>query len=64
MIWSAAYLSTPLTGTEQVRIAKIASVVVGAIAIVLGILFERLERQLPGRLGVQRRRLGQSARRW
>ena len=31
-----------LTGNEQVRIAKIASVVVGAIAIVLGILFQNL----------------------
>ena len=31
-----------LTGTEQVRIAKIASVVVGAIAIVLGIVFQGL----------------------
>jgi cation/acetate symporter len=33
---------TPLTDHQQVRIAKLASVVVGAVAIVLGILFEKL----------------------
>ncbi|MCH2113371.1 MAG: cation acetate symporter [Pirellulales bacterium] len=37
-----SFSATPLTGQEQVRIAKIASVVVGMIAIVLGILFQEL----------------------
>ncbi len=44
-----------LTDHERVRIAKIASVVVGIIAIVLGIVFKRAQRELPRRLGVQRR---------
>ncbi|NOY43697.1 MAG: cation acetate symporter [Planctomycetes bacterium] len=38
----ASFVSEPLTDHEQVRIAKIASVVVGVIAIVLGILFKEL----------------------
>ena len=37
-----SFTTTQLTDYEQVRIAKIASVVVGAIAIVLGILFKEL----------------------
>jgi len=37
-----SFSSTPLTDHQQVRIAKIASVVVGSIAIVLGILFQKL----------------------
>ena len=37
-----SFTSLQLTDHEQVRIAKIASVAVGAIAIVLGILFEEL----------------------
>lgn len=37
-----SFASEPLTDHEQVRIAKIASVVVGVIAIVLGILFKEL----------------------
>lgn len=37
-----SFSSTELTDHEQVRIAKIASVVVGAIAIALGILFKEL----------------------
>ncbi|MBI1310109.1 cation acetate symporter [bacterium] len=36
------FLKVELTGAEQVRVAKIASVFVGAIAIVLGILFKGL----------------------
>ncbi len=38
----ASFVSEPLTDHEQVRIAKVASVVVGVIAIVLGILFKEL----------------------
>jgi len=36
------FLGLELTDTEQVRVAKIASVFVGAVAIVLGILFQEL----------------------
>ncbi|TVQ03319.1 MAG: cation acetate symporter [Planctomycetaceae bacterium] len=36
------FLRIPLTGHQQVRVAKIAAVIVGAIAIVLGILFAGL----------------------
>ncbi len=38
----ASFRKTELTDHQQVRIAKIASVVVGMIAIVLGILFEKM----------------------
>ncbi len=37
-----SFTTTELTGHEQVRIAKIASVVVGVIAIVLGIVFKEM----------------------
>ena len=37
-----SFTATPLTDHQQVRIAKIASVVVGVLAIVLGILFQKL----------------------
>ena len=37
-----SFVSTELTGHQQVRIAKIASVVVGVIAIVLGIVFKEM----------------------
>ncbi len=36
------FLGIELTGTAQVRLAKIAAVIVGAIAIVLGILFKEM----------------------
>jgi cation/acetate symporter len=39
---AAVFTKTQLTGHEQVRIAKMASVVVGAIAIALGMRFEKL----------------------
>src|SRR5690606_12814989 len=35
------FIKEPLNDAEKVRLAKITSVVVGAIAIVLGILFEK-----------------------
>ncbi len=41
-----------LTDHEQVRIAKFVAVLVGAVAIALGIVFEKNERDVLGRLGV------------
>ena len=45
-------LGMELSGHQQVRVAKIAAVVVGVIAIVLGHPVQRDERRLSGRLGV------------
>ena len=55
------FLKMKLDEFQKVRAAKIAALCVGVVAIVPGHPVRQDERQLPGRLGVQHRRLGQPA---
>ena len=55
------FLKLKMNDHAKVRAGKVAAVVVGAAAMVLGIVFKDLNVGFPGRLGIQRRGIRKSA---